>query len=94
MARRTMTSAQRAALRKAQQASARKRRRKKVVKRTAIGVGVFLGAAATKRLNKYADNPRLAVRDFKDTKRGFGKIKSRVRRRRGYKPVFQQGPWV
>ncbi len=94
MARHRMTAARRAALRKAQKASARKRRRKQYAKAGLAATGVFAGAVATKRLNKYADNPRLIVRDFRSAKTSVSRVRGKIRKRRGYKPNFQQGPWV
>lgn len=99
-----MTPARKAALRKAQLASARKRRRRQTVKRAATVVGAIGAVFATKRLNKYADNPRLIGRDYRDAKSAVRNGRSRFKNRKANKRIrksmkksgssFQYGPWV
>jgi len=99
-----MTAARKAALRKAQLASARKRRRSSRAKKVGAAVGAISLVFATKRLNKYADNPRLIGRDYRDMKsavrNGRGRFKNRKANKRIRKTMkksgnsFQYGPWV
>lgn len=99
-----MTAARKAALRKAQLASARKRRRRTAVKRVATVVGGVGVVFATRRLNKYGDNPRLIGRDYRDAKNAIKTGRSRFKNRKANKRIrrqmkrsgnsFQYGPWV
>jgi len=77
--RRVRTSAQRAALRKAQLASARKRRRAGYKRKAKIGAsiaGSFAGAAISYHLGNYARNPAKAVAHYKVAKGYVGKRKA------------------
>lgn len=73
---RARTARQRAALRKAQLISARKRRRRRLTTGLKV-VGTAVGAAAAYRANYYLNNPREAVRDYKDVKGAITKVKNR-----------------
>ena len=99
-----MTPARKAALRKAQLASARKRRRKQRVRRASAVAGAIGAVFVTKRLNKYADNPRLIGRDYRDLKGAIGNSRKNFKNRKENKRIrrsmkksgnsFQYGSWV
>ena len=78
-----MTPARRRALHKAQLASARKRHRRAkfvgALKVTGTVAAAAAGTFAVAQVNRYASNPREAVRDYRDVK-GF------INRRRGVDP--------
>lgn len=78
-----MTPARRQALHKAQLASARKRHRRAkfvgALRVTGTVAAAAAGTFAVAQVNRYASNPREAIRDYKDIK-GF------VNRRRGVDP--------